>query len=115
MIVLTAAYAVWLGIGRALRYFAVGIFSAMLAYRTHAGILLTYRQPDNAEELAIYVQTTPDVTRVVKELQDFSEPHDRRQQRQSHLRQRSIVADGMVPARLPEQTVHRCEPAYSWS
>src|SRR5439155_256304 len=66
------SYAIWLGPARALKQFAVGILSVLLLYEFHSGFTLAYRQPDNAQELAVYVQTSPDVTRVMKELQDFS-------------------------------------------
>ncbi len=72
MIAMTVGYAIWLGVGRSLRYFAVGIFSVMLIYEFHSAIQLTYRNPDVATEMAVYVQTSPDVTRVMKELDDFS-------------------------------------------
>jgi hypothetical protein len=72
MIVLTVSYAIWLGVGRVLRYVAVGVLSVMLLYQIHSGINLAYNQPDVSTELASYVQTTPDVTRVIHELETFS-------------------------------------------
>jgi predicted membrane-bound mannosyltransferase len=73
ILVVTVSYAIWLGVGRALRYSLVGLFSLMLLYQFHSGFTLAYRQPDGAQELAVYVQTSPDVTRVMKELNAFSQ------------------------------------------
>lgn len=72
MLVLTVSYAIWLGVGRALRYVAVSILSVMLLYQIHSGINLAYNQPDVSTELASYVQTSPDVTRAMRELETFS-------------------------------------------
>src|SRR5215212_187600 len=44
----------------------------MLLYQFHSGFTLAYRQPDGAQEMAVYVQSSPDVTRVMKELETFS-------------------------------------------
>ena len=51
MAVITVSYAVWLGVGRALRYLGVGILSVMLLYQFHSGFTLSYRQPDGAQEV----------------------------------------------------------------
>src|SRR5262249_45384204 len=72
IVALTIAFAVWLGVGRALRYLAVGILAVFGIYEIHSAFMLSYRNPDVATELAVYVQTSPDVTRVMKELEDFS-------------------------------------------
>ncbi len=72
MVALVIAYAVWLGVGRALRYLAVGLLSLMLLYQFRSAVVLTYNQPDVPKEMAVFVQTSPDVTRAVKELNDFS-------------------------------------------
>jgi hypothetical protein len=72
MLALTIAYAVWLGVGRTLRYLAVGILAVFGIYEFHSAFMLSYRNPDVSTEMAVYVQTSPDVTRAMKELQDFS-------------------------------------------
>jgi hypothetical protein len=72
MLVMLVSYSIWLGVGRAMRYFAVGMLSVMLVYQIRSGTIVTYQQPDVSTELASYVQTSPDVTRVVKELEAFS-------------------------------------------
>ena len=72
MLAMVVAFALWLGVGRTLRYLGMGILSVGLLYEFHSAFQLTYRNPDVATELAVYVQTSPDVTRVMKELQTFS-------------------------------------------
>jgi hypothetical protein len=72
MLALTVGFAVWLGVGRALRYLAVGILAVLGIYEFHSAFMLSYRNPDVATELAVYVQTSPDVTRSIKELEAFS-------------------------------------------
>jgi hypothetical protein len=72
MLVLTVSYAIWIGPGRALRYLAVGVLSVFVLYQVRSSLALSYNHPDTATELAVYVQTSPDVTRAVKELADFS-------------------------------------------
>lgn len=72
MAALVVAYAVWLGPGRALRYLGLGILSVFLLYQVRSAVMLSYFQPDVPKEMAVYVQTSPDVTRTMKELTDFS-------------------------------------------
>lgn len=72
MAALVVAYAVWLGPGRALRYLGLGILSVFLLYQVRSAVMLSYFQPDVPKEMASYVQTSPDVTRSMKELTDFS-------------------------------------------
>lgn len=72
MLALAVAYALWLGPGRALRYFGLGILSVFLIYQVRSALMLSYFQPDVPKEMAVYVQTSPDVTRTMKELNDFS-------------------------------------------
>jgi hypothetical protein len=72
MFILRISYAVWLGPARALRYFAVSIFSVMFLYQFRSAINLTYQHPDVPTEMAVYVQTSPDVTRSVRELNEYS-------------------------------------------
>jgi hypothetical protein len=48
------------------------MLSVMLLYQIHSAVNLAYRQPDVSTELASYVQTSPDVTRVMRELEAFS-------------------------------------------
>jgi hypothetical protein len=72
MVILVVSYAVWLGPGRSLRYLALGIFSVMFLYQFRSAINLTYQHPDVPTEMAVYVQTSPDVTRTVRELEAYS-------------------------------------------
>jgi hypothetical protein len=70
---LLVAYAVWLGPTRVLKYLAVGIFSVLFLYQFRSATALAYQHPDVPIEMATYVQTSPDVTRSVKELADYSD------------------------------------------
>jgi predicted membrane-bound mannosyltransferase len=72
MIILIVAYAVWLGWQRALRFAAVGIFAVLFVYQFKSATALAYQHPDVPIEMATYVQTSPDVTRTLKELNDYS-------------------------------------------
>lgn len=72
MLALVSAVAVWLGPGRALRYLALGLFSVFFLYQVRSAVMLSYFQPDVPKEMAVYVQTSPDVTRTMKEIKDFS-------------------------------------------
>jgi predicted membrane-bound mannosyltransferase len=72
MVILTVSFAVWLGPGRALRYLALGIFAVMFLYQVRSAVNLTYQHPDVPIEMAVYVQTSPDVTRTVDELNEYS-------------------------------------------
>ncbi|MEP6774293.1 MAG: glycosyltransferase family 39 protein [Chloroflexota bacterium] len=73
MVVILVAYSVWLGPGRVFRYLGVGIFSIFFLYEFRSATNLVYQHPDVPTELAVYVQTSPDTTRTVKEINDFSE------------------------------------------
>lgn len=70
--ILVVSYAVWLGPARVLRYLALGLFSIFFLYELRSGINLTYQHPDVPTDMAVYVQTSPDVTRSVKEINDYS-------------------------------------------
>jgi hypothetical protein len=72
MLALVIAFMAWLGPARALRYLAVGLFSVFFLYQFRSAIMLSYFQPDVPKEMAVYVQTSPDVTRAMKEIGDFS-------------------------------------------
>jgi predicted membrane-bound mannosyltransferase len=72
MIALTAAYAVWLGPGRALRYLGMGILALGLIYQFRSAVNLTYNHPDVTTEMAVYVQTSPDMTRIMREIDAYS-------------------------------------------
>ncbi|MDQ5824667.1 MAG: hypothetical protein M3441_10730, partial [Chloroflexota bacterium] len=69
---LVIAFIAWLGPGRALRYLGLGLFSVFLLYQFRSAMMLSYFQPDVPKEMAVYVQTSPDVTRTMKEIKDFS-------------------------------------------
>lgn len=72
MLALVIAFMAWLGPSRALRYLAVGLFTVFFLYQVRSAVMLTYYQPDVPKEMAVYVQTSPDVTRNMKEIKDFS-------------------------------------------
>jgi hypothetical protein len=72
MVILTISYSVWLGPSRALRYLALGIFAVGFLYEFRSAVNLSYQHPDVPTEMAVYVQTSPDVTRSVRELADYS-------------------------------------------
>jgi predicted membrane-bound mannosyltransferase len=72
MAILLVSYAVWLGPGRSLRYLALGIFGVMFLYQFRSAVNWTYQHPDVPIEMGTYVQTSPDVTRTVNELEDYS-------------------------------------------
>lgn len=72
MVALTVSYAVWLGAGRALRYLALGLFAVMFLYEFRSADQLVYNHPDVPTEMAVYVQTSPDTTRTVNELNKYS-------------------------------------------
>ena len=72
MAILVVSYTVWLGPGRSLRYLAVGIFAVMFLYQFRSAVNWTYQHPDVPIEMGTYVQTSPDVTRTVNELEDYS-------------------------------------------
>jgi hypothetical protein len=72
MLALVIAFMAWLGPSRALRYLALGLFAVFFLYQFRSAMMLSYFQPDVPKEMAVYVQTSPDVTRSMKELKDFS-------------------------------------------
>lgn len=72
MLILTISYSVWLGPARVLRWLALAVFSVFFLYEVKSAINLTYQHPDVPTELAVYVQTSPDVTRTVKEINDYA-------------------------------------------
>ena len=69
----TIVYAVWLGPGRAFRYLAMGILTVGLMYQFRSAINLSYNQPDVPIEMATYVQTSPHVVDVVRNLETFAD------------------------------------------
>ena len=72
MVILIISYAVWLGWrGRSdMRPWASSRSSSI--YEFKSATALAYQHPDVPIEMATYVQTSPDVTRTVKELNDYS-------------------------------------------
>ncbi len=72
LMILTLSYALWLGPARAFRYLGVAVLSAFLFYQFRSAVMLSYNQPDVPKEMAVYVQTSPDVTRVVHEIEAYS-------------------------------------------
>ncbi|HUP27668.1 MAG TPA: glycosyltransferase family 39 protein [Chloroflexia bacterium] len=72
LLALLGVFIVWVGAGRALRYFALGILTVGLLYQFRSAIMLAYHQPDVPKEMAVYVQTSPDTTRVIHELETYA-------------------------------------------
>lgn len=68
----TAAYAMTSGWRRAGQVTLVALSSALLLYHVHAGWALAYQRGDVAKDMLVYVQTSPDVTRTMDELNRFS-------------------------------------------
>jgi hypothetical protein len=50
----------------------LSLAAAVLLYHVHAGWELAYARGDVATEMLVYVQTSPDVTRFMRELDEFS-------------------------------------------
>ncbi|MEO8286312.1 MAG: glycosyltransferase family 39 protein [Chloroflexota bacterium] len=73
IVILVISYAVWLGPVRAFKYLALGIFSVFFLYQFRSAVNLAYNHPDVPIEMATYVQTSPDVTRSVAELNTYSD------------------------------------------
>jgi hypothetical protein len=72
MIVLTAFYWAWVGGSRAMRYLLVGAFAVLLVYTVRSAINLSFYNEDTPREMAVYVQTSPDVTRMVQQVERLS-------------------------------------------
>lgn len=72
IIAMVVGYAVWVGAGRSLRYLGLGILTVGLMYQFRSAVNLAYNQPDVSTELASYVQTSPDVVRVMNEIKTFA-------------------------------------------
>lgn len=72
MLAVVISFIAWVGPSRALRYLALGIFAVFFLYQFRSAMILSYYQPDVPKEMASYVQTSPDVTRTMKEIEDYS-------------------------------------------
>ena len=72
LLALGIGYGVWAGWGRAGRVALLGLTAAMLLFHIHAGWALAFQTGDVPKDMLIYVQTSPDVTRVMGELDEFS-------------------------------------------
>lgn len=57
-----------LGLGAAMRLSGVGLAAVMLLGQVHVGFRMTYLEGDTPRDMLIYVQSSPDVTRVVEEI-----------------------------------------------
>ena len=73
LVALGVIYGVRAGWGRAGRVVLLGLAAAMLLFHIHAGWALAFQTGDVPKDMLIYVQTAPDVTRVMGELDEFSE------------------------------------------
>ncbi len=73
LVALGLGYGVKAGWGRAGRVALLGLTAAMLLFHVHAGWALAFQTGDVPKDMLIYVQTSPDVTRVMGELDEFSE------------------------------------------
>ena len=51
----------------------LALAGTLLLFHIHAGWALAFQTGDVPKDMLIYVQTSPDVTRVMKELDEFSE------------------------------------------
>jgi len=73
LVALGIGYGVRAGWGRAGRVALLGLTAALLLFHIHAGWALAFQTGDVPKDMLIYVQTSPDVTRVMGELDQFSE------------------------------------------
>lgn len=65
-------YGLWAGWTRAGQTLLVAFTAAMLLFHVHAGWALAFQTGDVPKDLLVYVQSSPDVTRVSHELAEFS-------------------------------------------
>ena len=72
LVALGVGYGVRAGWGHAGRVALLGLTAAMLLFHIHAGWALAFQTGDVPKDMLIYVQTSPDVTRVMGELDQFS-------------------------------------------
>lgn len=70
--VLAAAQATVRGWRRAGRTTVLALAAALLLFQVHAGWALAYQTGDVPKDMLVYVQTSPDVTRFMDELDEFS-------------------------------------------
>jgi len=72
LVALGIVYGVRAGWGHAGRVVLLGLTAAMLLFHIHAGWALAFQTGDVPKDMLVYVQTSPDVTRVMGELDEFS-------------------------------------------
>jgi predicted membrane-bound mannosyltransferase len=72
LVVLLIAYGLWVGPRRVARWVAVGVVAVLSVYAVRSTVQLSYYNPDVPTEMAVYVQTSPDVVRVVDEINRLS-------------------------------------------
>src|SRR5205823_3673216 len=72
LIVLLAAYALWVGPRRMARWTALAVVAVLSLYEVRSAVQLSYINPDVPVELAVYVQTSPDVVRVTNSINRLS-------------------------------------------
>ncbi len=73
ILVLTVAYAIWRGVKPALQALLMGIFLVLTIYSVRSAIALSFQNNDVApKEMAVYTQSSPDVTHVVNQIEQYS-------------------------------------------
>ena len=73
MVVIGVGYGLRAGWTRAGQTLTLALAGATLLFHVHAGWALAFQTGDVPKDLLVYVQSSPDVTRVANELQEFSE------------------------------------------
>jgi hypothetical protein len=64
LVVLHVAYGLWVGPRRTARWLALGALAVFTLYEARSAVQLSFYNPDVPTEMAVYVQTSPDVVRV---------------------------------------------------
>ena len=72
IVAVVAVYTALGGWWRAGRVAALALGAALLLFHVHAGWALAYQHGDVPQDMIVYVQTSPDVTRVMREIDLFS-------------------------------------------
>ncbi len=73
LVALGVVYGVRAGWRRAGRVALLGLTAATLLFHIHAGWALAFQTGDVPKDMLVYTQTSPDVTRVMGEMDEFSE------------------------------------------
>ncbi|MGN6359532.1 MAG: flippase activity-associated protein Agl23, partial [Thermomicrobiales bacterium] len=72
LVALGVGYGLRAGWGRAGRVVFLGLTAALLLFHVHAGWRLAYERGDVPLDMLVYVQTSPDVTRVMSDIDELS-------------------------------------------